>query len=158
MSLGAALLLGLALAPGATPSVPPPSPPAPARAAGVAPARPAPVVCTRYRAQAEKNELVPEEEVATWASAALEKAGLLDPASPCFLHARITAGPIRTGGREDGWVAHVALSTRRYLKDGKLVTNEKGMLFVEPRREGVVAKARGFVEEFVAKVKAAPRP
>ncbi len=42
------------------------------------------------------------------------------------------------------------------MKDGKLVTREKGMLFVEPLREGLVAKARSFVEEFVAKLRPEP--
>ena len=50
-------------------------------------------------------------------------------------------------------MAHVALSTRRFLRDGKLVTHEKGMLFVEAEREGLVAKARSFVEQFVAKLR-----
>jgi hypothetical protein len=123
---------------------------APAKATGAPAAQPPPVVCTRYRVQAEKNELVPDAEVARWTTAALERAALLDPASPCFVHVRITAGPIRTGGKEDGFVAHVSSSTRRFFRDGKLVTREKGMLFVEPHREEVVARVRSFVDEFVA--------
>jgi hypothetical protein len=138
MSLGSIALLGLVL-----------SAPAPAR-----PPAPAPVVCTKYRVMAEENELVDEDDVAAWATGALEKAALLDAKSPCFLHVRITAGPISSGGRKDGWIAHVALSTRRFLKDGKLVTNEKGMLLVDPEKDGVVARARGFVEEFVARLPA----
>ena len=154
MSFGAAVLLGLAL------SAPPASAPPPPRAtqpSGAPVARasrqPPPLVCTSYRVLVEQNELAPEAEVAGWATAALGRAALLDPASPCFVHVRITAGPTRTGGREDGFVAHVAASTRRFFRDGKLVTREKGMLFIEPRREGVVARARTFVEEFVAGLK-----
>lgn len=158
MSFGAAVLLGLALA--APPAPAPPAPPAtratqaagaPGAARGAQPAPP--VVCTRYRVLAEKNELASDEEVAGWATAALEHAALLDPASPCFVHVRITAGPTRTGGKEDGYVAHVAASTRRFFRDGKLVTREKGMLFIEPRREAVVPRVRTFVEEFVAGLK-----
>ena len=139
---GLAALLGVALAAaGATPAPAPGK--APAKAAAQAP-------CTRYRAQAEKNDRVPEDQAAAWATAALERAGLLDPASACFVHVRITAGPIRTGGRQDGWVAHVAVSTRRYLRDGKLVTHEKGLLLVEAEQGALVARARSFVEEWVA--------
>jgi hypothetical protein len=141
MTLGAAVLLGLALsAPSIAPGrAPPPAPP-----------------CTKYRVQTEPNELAPEKDVAAWASAALEKATLLDKGSACFVHVRITAGPIRSGGRQDGWVAHVALSTRRYLRDGKLVTHEKGMLLVESERDALVAKARSFVEDWIAKLAGEP--
>jgi len=132
MALGAAALLGLALS-------------APVKA----PAQPPPVPCTRYRVQAEKNDLAPEAEVAAWTAAALDHVALLDPASPCFVHVRITAGPIRTGGKEDGFVAHVSASTRRFLRDGKLVTREKGMLLVEARRDVLVPRVRSFVEDFV---------
>jgi hypothetical protein len=141
MILGAAVLLAAALA---TPT------PVPAKAS------PPPVACTKYRVLAERNDLVGEEEVAGWVRTALERADLLDAASPCFVHLRITAGPIRTGGKEDGFVAHVSASTRRFLRDGKLVTREKGMLLVEPRRETLVPRVRTFVEEFVAGLRSAP--
>jgi hypothetical protein len=144
MGLGAAtVLLGLALSAPVR---------APAKAVGAPAAQPAqpPAACTRYRVLAEKNELVPDAEVAAWATAALEKASLLDAASPCFVHLRITAGPIRSGGKEDGFVAHVSASTRRFFRDGKLVTREKGMLFVEAHREEVVPRVRSFVDDFVA--------
>jgi hypothetical protein len=152
MVLGAAALLGLALSAPVR---------APARAVG-APAAQAPqppAACTKYRVLAEKNDLAPDTEVAAWASGALEKAALLDLASPCFVHLRITAGPIRTGGKEDGFVAHVSASTRRFFRDGKLVTREKGMLFIDPRREDVVPRVRSFVDDFVAGLvtTAAPR-
>lgn len=140
MVLGAAALLGVTLSTAAG---------APA-AKVVAPAQHAPAPCTRYGVLAEANELVPAAEVAAWASAALQRAALLDPGSPCFVHVRITAGPIRTGGKTDGFVAHVSTSTRRFLRDGKLVTREKGMLLVEPRREDVVPRAHEFVDAFVA--------
>jgi hypothetical protein len=130
----AAALLGLALT-------------APVRAPATAPP---PAPCTRFRVQAEKNDLAPDAEVAAWTSAALDHRALLDPASPCFVHVRITAGPIRTGGKEDGFVAHVAASTRRLQRDGKLVTREKGMLFVEARRDAVIPRVRAFVDDFVA--------
>ena len=132
----AALGLALAAAPTAAPA-----------------AAPAAATCTRYRVMAEKNDLAAEEDVAAWATAALERGALLDKASPCFVHVRITASPIRAGGREDGWVAHVSVSTRRYFKDGKLVTNEKGILLVEPTREALAAKARTHVEEFVSRLR-----
>jgi hypothetical protein len=149
---GIAFLLALAL------STPPAAGPAPA------PAKPAPgaartqplAPCTRYRVQVEKNVLADERQLASWATTSLDQARLLDPASPCYLHVRITAAPIRSGGREDGWMAHVGISTRRYLKDGKLVTHEKGMLFVEPTREALVPRARGFIEEFIATLGTAP--
>lgn len=142
MRLAAALLLGLGLsAPGAA------SPPAP-RAAAPAPA----AQCTGYGVIAEKNDLAPEEEISGWAIAALESAGRYDRASPCFVHVRITSGPIRTGGRQDGWVAHVAVSTRRLVKDGKHVTHEKGMLLVDALRAGLLARTQRFVEDFVAKL------
>jgi hypothetical protein len=132
MSFGAAVLLGLALS----------APSAPA----------SPVVCTRYSVLAEKNDLAADQDVAAWATAALEKADLFDKASPCFVHVRITAGPIRAGGKQDGWVAHVSASTRRLLNDGKLVTRERGTLFVEPMREGLVRKVRKFVEDFASRL------
>jgi hypothetical protein len=150
---GTAFLLALALS--APPAVGQ-GPAAPAKPTPAATRPPPPVVCTRYRAQVEKNALADERQLASWATTSLDQARLLDPASPCFLHVRITAAPIRTGGREDGWMAHVAISIRRYLKDGKLVTHEKGMLFVEPTREALVPRARGFVEEFVAALGTAP--
>jgi len=131
MSFGAAVLLGLALS----------APSAPA----------SPVVCTKYSVLAEKNDLVAEQDVAAWATGALERVDAFDKASPCFVHVRITAGPIRAGGRQDGWVAHVSGSTRRLLKDGKLVTREKGTLLVEATREGLVRKVRKFVEDFVSR-------
>lgn len=134
-------LLGLALAAPGTPAVRPP---------------PARETCTRYQVMAERNALAPEAEVAAWGAAGLTRAGLLDPASPCFLHVRITAGPIHTGGREDGFAAHVAVSTRRLQKDGKLVTREKGFLFVEATREAVLGKARAFVEDFAGRLGAPP--
>ncbi len=130
MSFGAAVLLGLALS----------APSAPASRAA----------CTKYSVVAEKNELAADQDVATWPTAALERAGVFDKASPCFVHVRITAGPIRAGGKQDGWVAHVSASTRRLLNDGKLVTREKGMLFVEPTRDGLVRKVRKFVEDFAS--------
>jgi hypothetical protein len=139
MSLGAVVLLGVVL-----------SAPVKAPVKAPAPAQPAPVVCTKYRVLAEKNELVAEDEVGRWVTAALEKGALLDAASPCFVHVRITAGPIRTGGKEDGFVAHVSTSTRRFFRDGKLVTREKGMLLVEPHREALPPRVRTFLEEFVA--------
>jgi creatinine amidohydrolase/Fe(II)-dependent formamide hydrolase-like protein len=133
MSFGAVALLGLALsAPSARP----------------APASPA--ACTKYSVFAEKNDLAADQDVAGWATAALEKADVLDKASPCFVHVRITAGPIRKGGKEDGWMAHVSTSTRRLQKDGKLVTREKGTLFVEPLREGLVEKVRKFVGDYAS--------
>jgi hypothetical protein len=147
MSFGAAALLGLALS--APPAQPAPSAPA-------APA--APATCTKYSVIVEKNELAANQDVAAWATAALEKANLFDRASPCFVHVRITAGPIHTGGREDGWAAHVSTSTRRLLKDGKLVTREKGTLFIEPTRDGVAAKARKLVEDYAASVAAPETP
>ena len=130
MSFGAAVLLGLALS---APSAPPST-----------------AACTKYSVIAEKNDLVADRDVAAWATAALEKADVFDEASPCFVHVRISAGPTRAGGRQDGWVAHVSVSTRRLLKDGKLVTREKGMLFVEPIRDGIVRKVRKFVEGFAS--------
>lgn len=135
MVLGAALL-GLAL-----------SAPVKVPAKAVAPP---PVPCTRYRVLAEKNALLPDAEVAAWATSALGKAALLDPASPCFVHVRITAGPLRTAGKEDGFVAHVSASTRRLLRDGKLVTHEKGMLLVEAHREDLLPRVHAFLDEFVA--------
>jgi hypothetical protein len=143
MTFGSALLLGLALS-------------APASAAAPGRAPPAPAPCTKYRVQAEKNELAAEGDVAAWATAALEKAALFDARSPCYVHVRITAGPIRSGGRQDGWVAHVALSTRRYLREGKLVTREKGMLLVEAEREPLVARAREFLQGWIAKLAGEP--
>lgn len=146
MILGAAVVLGLALsAPVRAPATPVGSP-----AAAAAKAAQPPAACTGYRVLAEKNDLAADADVAAWATAALEKAALHDPASPCFVHVRITAGPIRTGGKEDGFVAHVSTSTRRFFRDGKLVTRERGMLFVEPRREDVVPRVKGFVDDFVA--------
>jgi hypothetical protein len=140
MVLGAAALLGLAL-----------STPVRAPAAKVAgPAQPGVAPCTRYGALAEENDLVLAGDVAAWATAALERAALLDPASPCFVHVRITAGPLRTGGKVDGFVAHVSASTRRYLRDGKLVTREKGLLVVEPRAADVAPRVHAFVDAFVA--------
>lgn len=136
MNVGAATLVGLALSAGTAHPAPP--------AAGA-------LVCTKYRVIADKNALVPEENVAAWATAALEKAALFDKASPCYVHVRITAAPLRKGGQEDGWVAHVSLSTRRYVKDGKIVTNEKGMLLIDARREDLVARVQSFVEEYVSK-------
>jgi lactam utilization protein B len=106
--------------------------------------------CTRYRVLAERTDLAADEEVASWAKGALQRAALLDEQSPCYVHVRVTAGPIRAGGRQDGWVAHVAVSTRRYLRDGKLVADEKGMLLVESTKEALAAKARSFVEDTVA--------
>jgi hypothetical protein len=154
MTLGAAALVAVVLSAGAA-HAEPPAAPRPGPAAGARPEQPARIVpCTKYRGQAEKNELAKEEEVAGWANAALERSGLRDDGSVCFLHVRITAGPTSTGGKEDGWIAHVAVSTRRYLKEGKLVTNEKGMLLVDPRRDGVAARAQKFVEDCVAKLKA----
>lgn len=139
MTLAAALVLGLSLsAPARAPAVKLGPPPAP------------PPSCVRYRAQAERNELLPEGEVAAWATAALERAALLDPASPCFVHVRITAGPISTMGRQDGFVAHVSASTRRFFRDGKLVTREKGLLVVQAHREDVIPRIHEFVDEFVA--------
>ena len=132
MSFEAAVLLGLALS----------APSAPA----------SPVACTKYSVLAEKNDLAADQDVAAWATAALEKADVFDKASPCFVHVRITAGPTRTGGKQDGWVAHVSASTRRLLNDGKLVTREKGTLFVEPKREGLVRKVRKFVEDFASRL------
>lgn len=149
----AAALLGVALCAGGTA-------PAPARTPAKATARsaapPATLPCTRYRVLAEQNELAPDAEVAAWATAALERAGLLDPASPCLVHVRITAGALRTGGKEDGYVAHVATSTRRFLREGKLVTHEKGMLFVDAKRDEVVRRVHAFVDAFVAGLAAAP--
>ncbi len=137
MILGAAVaLLGVAL------SAPTKGPPPPTAAA-----------CTRFRVLAEKNDLAAEGEVAAWVTGALERAALLDEQSPCFVQVRITAIPIRSGGRQDGWVAHVSASTRRFLRDGKLVANEKGMLLVEPARESLVARARTFLEAYVAALK-----
>jgi creatinine amidohydrolase/Fe(II)-dependent formamide hydrolase-like protein len=130
MSFGSAVLLGLALS-------------APSASAS-------PVACTKYSVVAEKNDLAADQDVAAWATAALEKVDVFDEASPCFVHVRITAGPIRAGGKQDGWVAHVSASTRRLLKDGKLVTREKGTLFVEPMRDGLVRKVRKFVESFAS--------
>jgi hypothetical protein len=130
MTFGAAALLGLALS---APQVPA-----------------SPVTCAKYGVIAEKNDLAAEQDVAASATAGLQKAGVFDKASPCFVHVRITAGPIRTGGREDGWMAHVAASTRRLLKDGKHVTREKGMLFVEPTRERLVGRVRKFVEDYAS--------
>ena len=132
MSFEAAVLLGLALS----------APSAPA----------SPAACTKYSVLAEKNDLAADQDVAAWATAALEKADVFDKASPCFVHVRITAGPTRTGGKQDGWVAHVSASTRRLLNDGKLVTREKGTLFVEPKREGLVRKVRKFVEDFASRL------
>jgi hypothetical protein len=130
MSFGVAVLLGLALS---------------------APAAPAsPVACTKYSVLAEKNDVASEQDVAAWATAALEKAEVFDKGSPCVVHVRITAGPTRAGGKQDGWVAHVSASTRRFLKDGKLVTREKGTLFVEPTRDGLLRKVRTFVEGFAS--------
>jgi hypothetical protein len=134
MSFAAVALLGLAL------SAPPPARPAPE-----------PPACPKYRVIAEENELAGADDVAAWAKGPLERAALLDERSPCYLHVRVTAGKTSAGGKVDGWVAHVAVSVRRYVKAGKLISNEKGMLFIEPKRDGVVAKARSFVEEFVAK-------
>lgn len=149
MVLGAAVLLGLSLS-------------APTRAPAVklaAPAQPPAAACERYRVLAEQNALAPEAEVAAWATAALQRAALLDPASPCFVHVRITAGPISTRGREDGFVAHVSASTRRFLRDGKLVTRERGLLVVQARRDEVVPRVHDFVDEFVAGlVTSAPVP
>jgi hypothetical protein len=144
-----AVVLGLALAAPAPVTAPIPLA-VPGKAATAAPTMAA---CTRYRVLAEKNDLAAEAEVAGWAAAALEKAGLSDPASPCSVYVRVTAGPIRSGGRQDGYVAHVAASTRRYLRDGKLVTNEKGLLLVEATKEALVAKARTFVEQYAAGLK-----
>ena len=60
MSFGIALVLGLALsAPGNVPATP----------------APAPVGCTKYRVLAEKNDLVPDADVAAWAVAALQDRG-----------------------------------------------------------------------------------
>ena len=140
MTFGAAVLLTVALRAG------------PVTAAS--PVRPVPIpACTRYRVLAEKNDLAPEKDVAGWATAALERAALFDKNSPCYVHVRITAGPIRSGGRQDGWVAHVAVSTRRYLRGGKLVSNEKGMLLVEAEKDALVARARSLVEEYAARLK-----
>lgn len=146
MSLGAVVLLGVVLS----------APVVKAPVKAPAPAQPAPVVCTKYRVLAEKNELVPDDEVARWVTAALEKGALLDATSPCFVHVRITAGPLRTGGKEDGFVAHVSTSIRRFFRDGKLVTREKGMLLVEPRREALPPRVRTFLEEFVAGLASPP--
>jgi hypothetical protein len=125
---------------------------APASGARAAP----PAACTKYRVLAEKSELGTDQEIAAWATAALERASLHDKGSPCWIYVRITAAPIRTGGKQDGWHAHVAASTRRYLKDGKLVSNERGMLLVEAQREALAARARTFLEEYVARLGAAP--
>ena len=130
----ALLLLGLALAAPSTPA------PAPAKAQPAA--APTLAACSRYRVLAEPSELASDAEVAGWASVALEKAALLDKDSACWVQVRITAGPIRSGGRQDGWAAHVSTSTRRYLRDGKLVTNERGMLLVEATKGDLAAKAR----------------
>jgi hypothetical protein len=140
MSFAALALLGLALSA-------PPSGARPAAPRSAATATP----CTRYRVIAEKNELAGEDDVAGWARGALERTSLLDERSLCYLHVRITAGATSAGGKVDGWVAHVAVSTRRYVKEGKLITNEKGTLLIEAKRDEVAAKARTFVEEFVAK-------
>ncbi len=135
MSFGAAVLLGLVLSA-------PPAPSAPA----------SPGVCTKYRVLAEKNDLASDKDVAAWTTAALEKAGLFDKASPCFVHVRVTTGPVRAGGKQFGWVAHVSTSARRLRKDGNLVTREKGMLFMEPERDEVVRKVRKFVEDFASRL------
>jgi len=146
MAIGpAVLLLGLALAA--------PSSPAPTPAKGQPPGAPTLAACARYRVLAEKSELASDAEVAGWVTAALEKGALLDKGSPCWVHVRVTAGPIRSGGRQDGWAAHVSASTRRYLRDGKLVSNEKGMLLVEATKEELAARARKFVEEYAAGLK-----
>ncbi len=148
MTFGAAALLGLGL-------LAPAKGAPPASAKSAAPPTGA-VVCTKYRVLAEKSDLAPDREVAGWATAALERASLFGGESPCYVYVRITAGPIRSGGRQDGWMAHVGVSIRRYLKTGQLVTREKGMLFVEPLRERLSAKARSFVEEYVAMLHAEP--
>jgi hypothetical protein len=126
----------------------------------IVPARPAPrpppEACTRYRVLAEKSDLATDQEVAGWTTAALKRAALLDEKSPCWVYVRISAAPIRSGGRQDGWHAHVAISTRRYLKEGKLVANERGMLLVEAERDALVARAKTFLEEYVAKLGATP--
>lgn len=148
--IAATVLLGLALSAQPAASAPVRSPARPVGAPAARAAAPPPVACAGYRVLAEKNDLTSDAQVATWATAALEQAALLDPASPCFVHVRITAGPIRTGGKEDGFVAHVSTSTRRFFRDGKLVTREKGMLFVEPRREDLLPRVKGLVDDFVA--------
>jgi hypothetical protein len=168
MSLGTAVLVGLALSAAPKPAASPPAT-VPEQAqethsttrtrvvpAGQRAPQPPPVVCTKYRVLAEKSDLAPEAEVASWVTSGLEKAALLDPASLCFVHVRITAGALRTGGKEDGFVAHVAASTRRFFKDGKLVTREKGLLLVEPHRENLVPRVRTFLEEYVASLAATP--
>jgi hypothetical protein len=153
MTAAAALLVAALSAPGATP--PGTAPARTASPTGVA--RPGPAAaCTKYRVLAEKSELATDQEVTAWAAAALERASLLDKGSPCWVYVRITAAPIRTGGKQDGWHAHVAVSTRRYLRDGKLIGNERGMLLVEAEREALAARARAFVEEYVAKLGSAP--
>jgi hypothetical protein len=145
MAIGPALFLGFVLA------APPTAAPAPAK--GQRAAAPTLAACARYRVLAEQSELASEAEVAGWATAALEKGALLDKDSPCWVQVRVTAGPIRSGGRQDGWAAHVSASTRRYLRDGKLVSNEKGMLLVEATKEELAARARKFVEEYAAGLK-----
>jgi hypothetical protein len=138
----AAVLLALALAA--------PSPPTPGTPKAQPAAAPTLAACSRYRVLAEPSDLASDAVVAGWATAALEKAALHDKDSPCWVQVRVTAGPIRSGGRQDGWAAHVSASTRRYLRDGKLVSNEKGMLLVEATKEDLAAKARKFVEDYAA--------
>jgi hypothetical protein len=157
-TLGSVLVALAISAPPGPPAAPPATPAAAPAAAPSTPARaPSPGACLRYRVQAERNELAPDAEVAAWATAALERIRLHDPRSPCYLLVRITAGPTRTRGQEDGWVAHVALSARRLQKDGKLVSRERGKLFVEAERDAVVARVRGLVEEWVGTL-ASPAP
>jgi hypothetical protein len=153
MTLGP-VLVALALAAPPSPASAPAGAPV---SAPTAPRPPSPGACLRYRVQVERNELVPEAEAAGWATAVLERLRLHDPRSPCYVLVRITAGPTRTRGQEDGWVAHVALSTRRLQKDGKLVGRERGKLFIEAERDAVVARVRGLVEEWVATL-ASPGP
>ena len=87
----ALLLLGLALAA--------PSTPAPAPAKAQPPAAPTLAACARYRVLAEQSELASDDEVAGWASVALEKAALLDKDSACWVQVRITARPSGSGRR-----------------------------------------------------------
>ncbi len=127
----------------------------------IVPAHPAPPPaaappCSKYRVLAEKSELATDQEVSGWATAALQRAALFDKGSPCWIYVRITAAPIRTGGKQDGWHAHVAVSTRRYLKDGKLVSNERGILLVEAERDALAARARALLEEYVGKLGGTP--
>jgi hypothetical protein len=108
--------------------------------------------CPAYGVHVEKNDLVPREEVARWASDALAREGILGAGGACFVHVALVAMPLTRGKKEAGWVAHVAVSARRRVDAGRqvVVEHETGKLMIAPRREELAADVRSYVEASVA--------